>query len=971
MELLEREQFLDDLVAILNGAAAGDGRVVLVSGEAGIGKTSLVESFAERRRATARVLWGACDALFTPRPLGPLHDIAHQTQGQLSALLEEEAPRSGIFFSLLDELQSQPKPAIVVIEDVHWADEATLDLLKFLGRRIHRTAAMLIITYRDDEVGASHPLRFILGDLPHRAVNRLRLLPLSEAAVEELARRAGQRADRLYAVTGGNPFFVTEVLASPGQGVPVTIRDAVLARAARLSPTARAVLELVSIIPARAERWLLDEIISPAPAAIDECVSTGVLRLETETLAFRHELARIAVEDALPALRRQALHARVLEAIAGCNGAPVQVARLVHHAAQAGDAAAVLQFAPMAAKQAAALSAHREAATHYHTALRYADKLPAEERARLFEGRSYECFLTGQIVEAIEGRRAALEIWRQSDRRRELGDSLRWMSRLNWFSGRKDEADRYATEAVAALEDLPPGPELAMAYSNCSQLHMLACESGQAVFWGLRAIELAEKIGAVETLSHALTNIGSAQLLCGAEEGRAKLEESLRLALAHDLQEHVARAFTNLASFLIRGRNYQPGMRYLNEGIAYTTEHDLNSWRLHMTAWQARVHFEQGDWAGAAEEASWVLGHYRVSAITKAPALTSLGHLRVRRGDPGAATLLDEALALATQMKELQRHAPVAAARAEAAWWKGNPEQTLAEARLGFELASHKGDAWVTGELGFWMWRAGAFSESPKEMAKPYALQIAGDWRAAAEMWEQIGCPYEQAMALADGDESAQLAALGIFEQLGANPAAESLRQKLRAAGVRGIPRGPRPSTRNNPAGLTGRHMEVLALLAQGLSNTGCTLTMRATSRSATANALPAARPRRAICSLRRLTEANYSSWSNTTTHPAWPSRVWSGERLTSIVQPESGSKPARYRSILPTSHICAATMKWWRLSTSVWPCCTNWPTAYCSCPTQSATRRGLAHAKNTSTVCDANWVCLNANTTPRASEPA
>jgi DNA-binding CsgD family transcriptional regulator/tetratricopeptide (TPR) repeat protein len=819
MELLEREPFFDEMAAIFDGVACAGGRAVLVSGEAGIGKTSLVEQFTEQRRNEARVLWGACDALFTPRPLGPLHDIAQQTSGALQRLLEAESQRAAIFSAFLDELQSGTQPAIAVIEDVHWADEATLDLLKFLGRRIERIPAMLIVTYRDDEVGADHPLRSVLGDLPRKAVNRLRLRPLSEDSVKLMAERAGRRDENLYAVTGGNPFFVTEALASKGEGVPVTVRDAVLARAARLSPAARAALELVSVVPARAEKWLLEETINGAASSLDECLNAGMLRLEGETLAFRHELARLAIEDSISALRRQSLHKEVLKALSARGPEQVELPRLVHHAAQAGDEAAILQFAPLAARQAAALGGRREAAAHYQTARRYAGKLPAEERAQLFEGRSYECFLTGQIVEAIEARQAALEIWRQLDRRRELGDSLRWMSRLNWFSGRKDEADRYAAEAVAALEELPPGPELAMAYSNLSQLHMLAYESEQAVFWGSRAIELAEKIGAVDTLSHALANIGSAQLLYGDEQGRAKLEESLRLALTHDLQEHAARAYTNLASFLIRGRNYEPGMRYLDEGLAYTTERDLHFWRLHLTAWQARAQFEQGEWASAAEAAGRALGHHRLSAITKAPVLTTLGHLRVRRGDPGAAALLDEALALATRMKELQRLAPVAAARAEAAWRQGDPEQTVAEARYGFELACRHGDSWVVGELGFWMWRAGALAAAGEEMAKPFALQIAGDWRAAAETWEQIGCPYEQALALADGDEEAQRVALEIFERLGAGPAAEALRQKLRAAGVRGLPRGPRPSTKENPLGLTARQMEVLALMAEGLSN--------------------------------------------------------------------------------------------------------------------------------------------------------
>ena len=166
-----------------------------------------------------------------------------------------------------------------------------LDLLKFLGRRINRINSMLVATYRDDEVGADHPLRLVLGDSSHRSVMRLRLPPLSEAAVEQLAADAGRRVEDLHAVTGGNPFFVTEALASKESGVPVTVRDAVLSRAVRLSPACRAVLELVSVVPARTEMWLLDGAIRPQDSSIEECVSAGMLRCEGETISFRHELA--------------------------------------------------------------------------------------------------------------------------------------------------------------------------------------------------------------------------------------------------------------------------------------------------------------------------------------------------------------------------------------------------------------------------------------------------------------------------------------------------------------------------------------------------------------------------------------------------------------------------------------------------------------------------------------------------------
>lgn len=376
MELVEREQQLQSLADAWAQVNAGAGRIVLVSGEAGIGKTALIERFVAEEGDAAHILRGGCDDLFTPQPLGPFIEIAVQSgQPRLQQLLASTGGRLAFSAALFHQLQQEPAPVMVILEDLHWADEATLDVLKYLGRRIQHLRALLLVSYRNDEVSRNHPLRSLLGDLPASLTVRLALPQLSPAAVAQLARQAERRPEELYRVTGGNPFFVTEVLAGPAEGIPPSAREAI----------------------------------------------------------------RLAQEP----------------------------------------------------------------------------------------------------------------------------------------------------------------------------------------------------------------------------------------------------------------------------------------------------------------------------TISLIPALVTLGRLLARRGDPAAGSVLDDAYGLALPTRESQRQGPVAAARAEAAWLRGEPERIAAEADFGYALALSRNDPWVAGEVAYWAWRGGRRDIPLERLARPFADVIRGEWRAAAEQWAQLGCPFEQALALLDGDEAA------------------------------------------------------------------------------------------------------------------------------------------------------------------------------------------------------------------------
>ncbi|HEV2235819.1 MAG TPA: LuxR C-terminal-related transcriptional regulator, partial [Ktedonobacterales bacterium] len=670
----------------------------------------------------------------------------------------------------------------------------------------------------DDEIGPAHPLRTVIGDLPARAVVRLAIPPLSERAVRELAAPSAQQAAHLHAVTGGNPFFVTEVLASGAAGVPVSVRDAVLARVGRLSPAARGVVQVAAVVPARVEQELLDQLVGPSAPSVEEALAAGVLRADGAQVAFRHELARQAVEEALSPAMRRALNRQVLRHLLESGAEPLPVARLVHHATQAEDAALVLRYAPLAAREAAARGAHREAAAHYANALRYGATLAPAERAELLEALAHEHYLTGDMATALAARDEAVAIWQQQGNLPRVGRNQRRLSRLHWFLGHNAEAARLADEAVRLLEPGPADSELAMAYSNRAQLAMLADDLAGARLWGARAIALAERLGDQETLCHALNNVGSAELNAGDDGGRAKLERSLRMALANGFEEHVARAYQNVAEGSVLWRDYPRAIEYHARGIAFCGDHDLGTWEAHMRAWQARQRLEQGDWDGAAADALAVVNRPHQPAANRIPALIVLGLLRTRRGDPDSARLLAEVRELALGTGEPQQITPMASARAEAAWLRGDLERCAQAAREGYAVARAHRNSWETGQLLYWLWRGGVPVAS-EAIAEPYARQIVGEWAAAAGAWERLGCPYERALALLDGDEPALREALALLERLGAAPVAELARQRLRAGGAHGIPRGPRPTTRANPAGLTGRQQEVLALLAAGLSN--------------------------------------------------------------------------------------------------------------------------------------------------------
>ncbi len=814
-ELLERDAELARLRQALDDARAGAGRLVLVSGEAGIGKTSLIQAFLSevRRDGSVRVLSGGCDNLVTPRTLGPFHDLARAARPDL-----RDALRGGTADAVLDALLGEldAPTTVLVVEDVHWADEATIDALAFLSRRVERYPALIVVTYRDDETPPGSPLLRLLGAVRAPVGVRLPLVPLSARAVSSLAADHGVGL-RLYASTGGNPFFVTELLAAQDEGLPASVRDAVLARISTLGEPTQALLEVLAVVPTRVETRLLD-VVHPE-------------------LGPRRRSGRAARHPRGPRLGA-GVPARPGPAGGGqrpAGGAPAGAGPgRAGRAAPAGSAGRGPDPAPRGdlrrrrgdrrawagcGPPGRRAGAHQQALSHYEQLEPHAELLAPAERAAVSEEHAWELYNALRFADAVRYSRAAVA------RRRDLGEPValgRALVALAWHLYLDAEVARAGTvvdEAVAVLE--PTGDAGALGWPAATGLPAGAQRprggrsgrAGPAVLDRTGGRRGSARRGAVE-----LPRLGQAFL--GDPAGLELLRRGVADAAAQGQREFAALGYTALVKASRRLGRDADVRRYAEQGLARTRESDLHSHGYTLEAHLYQLLFQAGRWDEAEEGLRRLLRAAPEAGILGRETLPHLGRLLMRRGHPEADALLERAWALACRTDILPVLVPAGIALLERAWLAGDPASERSRVELLLARTDRPGAQRYRGELLRYLRRCGWPAEEFAGCRPEHLLGLRGDWAGAAAEWARIGDPYERALELAEsGLAEPTLEALGLLDDLEAEPAARLVRGRLRDLGVARIPRGPRPATRAHPAGLTERQVDVLGMLGEGLTN--------------------------------------------------------------------------------------------------------------------------------------------------------
>lgn len=816
VRLLERDAELELLRAAVADAARGRGCAVLVGASAGMGKTSLVQAAAGEVRHPVRVLRAAADDMVTPAPLGPVRDLAVAFRGtRAAAVLGGSADVVEVGHALLAELSPPQAPALVVVEDAHWADTSTVDVLTYLIRRCAGLRAAIVVTYRDDDLDEDGPWRRALGVLSGPQIRRLSLHGLSERAISSVLVDSPLVARDVLRATGGNPLLVSEV-ASAGVNKPTaTIQDVALGRLARLPASARRLVEAVSVVPGRVERGLARRLDDENLLQLLE--RRHVLHGDPQAVWFPHELLRRAVEEAVPEDERQRHHARVLAALLAGAAGSAGAARLVHHAACAQDRPAVAQYAPSAAREALTAGANRESIAHLALALERPDLLPLQEQLDLRAEYAMALWHADRTVEAQEQAQRVLKECTSPAHDRYAARAL-----IAWACGHPggeeiSEAVAAAQRAVRLLERHGDSEDLGWTLCWTAAITMLSPEHERTTDAIARAIEIGERFGNKGIVGHA--TIVRGQTGFGTPQGAQDLRAGLELVTATGHRTHQMWALHELGASLMQQGDLRGAAEAFRQGHDLAQDLTQVSWAIESADGRACALIGLGQWREAEQVLRALLRAHPDDAEAMLLPHATLGVLLARRGDPEGREHIEETWQIASRGRTHIRKATALRARFEVAWLGGRVDELAGEVPGALHAAELEHQDMERALLSVTAARAGVPVAVFDSCPEPWASSLRGDHRAAADGFGRRGDRYEQALELAaSGDPDDALEALRLLDGLGAAGTALLVRRRLRVSGVR-APSGPRSSTRAHPAGLTGRQADVLALLTEGLSD--------------------------------------------------------------------------------------------------------------------------------------------------------
>jgi DNA-binding CsgD family transcriptional regulator len=814
VSLFERDPELAALADALAQTTTGRGFGVAVCGDAGAGKSALVEAAFSGVQAV-RVLRGACDPLATPRPLGPFRDIAGPA-GIASLLTGDELSRAAVCEAVYDALGAER--TVLVVEDLHWVDAASVEVLRFLVRRIDAIPLMLVVTYRDDEVGARHSARALLGDFASlERLTTLRLPPLSEAGVARLLHGTGLESAQVHALTGGNPFFVVEVAKDPDRPLPGSVRDAVLARTADVAPADFEVLQLAAAATDRLDDRVLPGLGVDLPT-LRRLHDTGLLLRDHRGLAFRHELARLAVESTIPAGGGPRLHARLLDILEQTG--PRDVALLTHHAVAAHDAARAARYAEAAAEEAMRAGSHTEAVAFLQTALAHLDGDRPAHRAMLTTQLANEQYMTNQLGTALSTVSASFPLWSRAGDAAGLSAAYESCAIFEYYSARRQQAESHADRAADIAKDAA-AMQYGAARATRSYLALQRSDFELVQQCQTDATRVARDHRSEALTVRAGLFTAVSDLARGDLEARVRLVDLIEAARTMGLDELASTGYSNLANLDVEQRRFGAAEHVLEESLRFSRERDIPICHYWQTGLRSRLHFTQGRWSAALEDATFVLDGSDMPLAALWPHVVH-GLVELRRGGT-VGTHLDDAWQLAEQLDEPLRRLPVLSALAEQMWLTGAADARVTQdaVRAVQELAGTPASTWGVGDLAVWLARLDLLPAAPVEVvAEPFRLHLSGRHDDAAAWWHQVGAVFDEAMARADSPDLAGRArAIERLDLLEAVAVADRHRLALRREGVTQVPQRPRVSTRANPAGLTNRQLDVAKLVARGFTN--------------------------------------------------------------------------------------------------------------------------------------------------------